>query len=127
VRRDALFGARGEIPMTEDTLHSVWVLDERAAARALSIVHTHQEGAAPAAGPAWRCPACGEELEPQFSACWLQPRCRVRVWGRSPWTRSAPMAAPASASSWSASRARLPGSPGSCASAGISTRHHGRP
>ena len=70
VRGDVLFGARGEIPMTEDTLPSVWVLDERAAARALSIVQTHQEGAAAAAGPAWQCPACGEELEPQFSACW---------------------------------------------------------
>ncbi|MGQ0593515.1 MAG: putative signal transducing protein [Gammaproteobacteria bacterium] len=52
--------ARGEIPMTEDTLPSVWVPDERAAARARSIVHTHQE----------RARRCGEELEPQFSACW---------------------------------------------------------
>jgi hypothetical protein len=60
----------GEIPMTEDTLPSVWVLDGWAAARALSIVQSHREGAAPAAGPAWQCPACGEELEPQFSACW---------------------------------------------------------
>ncbi|MDQ3777112.1 MAG: DUF2007 domain-containing protein [Pseudomonadota bacterium] len=71
VRGEVLFGARGELPMTEDTLPSVWVLDERAAGRALSIVHTHQEeGAAPAAGPAWQCPACGAELEPQFSTCW---------------------------------------------------------
>ncbi len=70
VRGEVLFGARGEIPMTEDTLPSVWVLDEWAATRARSVVLRHRAGLAPAAGPAWSCPACGETLEPQFSDCW---------------------------------------------------------
>ncbi len=69
VRGELLFGGRGELPMTEDTLPSVWVQNEWAAARARAVLRTYQEGPV-THGPAWRCPDCGEELEPQFSACW---------------------------------------------------------
>ncbi len=40
VRGELLFGGRGELPMTEDTLPSVWVHDAWAAARAPCCGHT---------------------------------------------------------------------------------------
>lgn len=76
VRGDALFGARGEIPMTEDSLPSVWVHDGGAVLRARGVLDAYRRGVSPADGSAWQCPSCGEDLEPQFSACW---RCSVEV------------------------------------------------
>lgn len=72
VRGEALFGVRGETPVTSDTLPSVWVAEERQAENALAIIAGYQRGngLADAAGRAWRCPRCGEELESQFAMCW---------------------------------------------------------
>jgi hypothetical protein len=67
VRGEALFGARGEAPVTADTLPSIWVLDDSQFERALEILRNRQEGAP---REVWECPNCGELLEPQFSTCW---------------------------------------------------------
>ena len=69
VRGEDLFGARGEAPLTIDTLPHVWVLDEADFDKARAIVHDYEK---PAAGdvPSWRCTQCGEEVEGQFGACW---------------------------------------------------------
>ena len=72
VRGEALWGTRGEIPLTPDTLPTVWVLDNRQAPEAVSIVEEYSS-AAPVSGreaQGWRCPACGEPVESQFSECW---------------------------------------------------------
>lgn len=70
VRGEALFGARGEIPMTEDTLPSIWVREPGAALRARGVLDAFRCESPLGGGAVWRCPSCGEELEPQFSACW---------------------------------------------------------
>jgi len=44
----------------------VWVMDPAEAVRAEQLLRDD----VPPAGAAWTCPACGERLEPQFSACW---------------------------------------------------------
>ena len=65
--------ARGDLPMTQETLPSVWV-NEPDVDAAMNVVHDW-------IGPgdrapedvmlaAWRCPNCGEEIEGQFNACW---------------------------------------------------------
>ncbi len=48
----------------------LWVVDDARIQEAMGIVrgvieHDEVEGAAP-----WKCPNCGEEVEPQFAVCW---------------------------------------------------------
>ena len=73
VMGETLSFARGEVPMTQETLPSVWVLECDAEA-AMPIV---REWVGPGDREpedvmlaAWRCPQCGEAIEGQFSACW---------------------------------------------------------
>jgi hypothetical protein len=65
VRNEVLASAMGELPPAECQVE-VWVMDPAEAARAERLLRED----APPAGAAWTCPACGERLEPQFSACW---------------------------------------------------------
>jgi len=67
VKNELLSRLAGEIPFTE-CAPQLWLLDEHDLERARQIVAEFGRG--PAAGPPWRCPACGESLEGQFSACW---------------------------------------------------------
>jgi hypothetical protein len=71
VQGEALFSARGEVPVTPGTLPSVWVDDAQVTA-ALEILRDRAGEAQAGAGaePPWLCPDCGETVEPQFSACW---------------------------------------------------------
>jgi len=61
----------GEIPVSPESLPSVWV-NETDLERAQKIIdevhrggpaHTHPQ-------PNWTCPKCGEVLEGQFTTCW---------------------------------------------------------
>ena len=72
VHGESLFGARGEAPVTPDTLPSVWVLDDDQAssARAVLAAYESQEGLGAGNGGAWACPACNEQIESQFTECW---------------------------------------------------------
>ena len=65
LRNQYLAGALGDLPMME-TWPQLYVddADERFALSALA-----RAVAAPVGSP-WVCPACGEELEPQFTQCW---------------------------------------------------------
>jgi hypothetical protein len=75
VRGEALWSARGGLPLTADTLPAVWVLDDARAAEALRLVAEYAAAPPQAAGPFWTCWACGERVEPQFAQCW---RCDAR-------------------------------------------------
>ena len=71
VRGEALFGVRGEVPITADTLPSVWVHDDDDFEKAREIVKDYDRGSSAAhAQSLWKCPNCGEVLEPQFTECW---------------------------------------------------------
>ena len=72
VRGEALWGTRGAIPLTPDTLPTVWVLDDLQAPEGMRIVEEYSSPASASRLEAQgaRCPACGEQLEPQFSECW---------------------------------------------------------
>jgi hypothetical protein len=68
VHGESLFGARGEAPVTPDTLPSVWVVNDSDAPRAVVILGEYDR---PRTGQAsWRCPHCSEEVEGQFTECW---------------------------------------------------------
>lgn len=67
IRNELLSRLAGEIPFTE-CAPQLWLLDERDLERARRVVTDFGRGAV--AAPPWQCPACGEALEGQFSACW---------------------------------------------------------
>lgn len=70
IQGEDLFGMRGELPLTNDSLPSIWVSEENYE-RARELVLDFEEGEnASADGASWVCPECGEELESQFTTCW---------------------------------------------------------
>jgi len=67
VKNEYLAGGAGELPPTE--CWPVLCVDERDAERAEAIIQqalTEQ----PRDKSSWRCPQCGELIEPQFEWCW---------------------------------------------------------
>ena len=72
IQGGAVFALRGEIPMTTDTLPTVWVLDDTRFDQARALVAEDQRRRAESAsgGVPWNCPGCGETLEAQFTHCW---------------------------------------------------------
>jgi len=68
VRGEALFGARGEIPVWE-SLPEVWVSEDQADA-AVEIIREVNAKNETAVGSPWKCPNCGETVEAQFTTCW---------------------------------------------------------
>src|SRR3954467_7012466 len=68
VQAGALSAVLGAIPVTEGTLPSVWVRDEDAD-RAAKVLAEFLHPANVRADP-WKCPKCGEMIDPQFTACW---------------------------------------------------------
>jgi hypothetical protein len=67
IKNEQLAGALGEIPFLE-CLPEVWVLHDRHAARAETLIRDMQTASACAG--AWRCRRCGESNEGQFQMCW---------------------------------------------------------
>ena len=67
IRNELLSRLAGEIPSTE-CAPELWLLDARDLEQASRIVTDFRSAAV--AKPPWQCPACGEALEGQFSACW---------------------------------------------------------
>jgi hypothetical protein len=63
---DYLSGAAGELPAVNFPV--VWVLEDRDLPRARQLLEAFLTPAEPAA--AWRCPACGAEVEGEFDLCW---------------------------------------------------------
>jgi rubredoxin len=72
VQGEALFGARGELPLTFETLPSVWVLDDALFDKAFEFAErfSNGQGAATQDGVPWTCPKCGEQSKSQFTECW---------------------------------------------------------
>ena len=65
VRNELLSSAMGELPPAECQTE-LWVPFPEAAKAEAAL----KEALSEKHGPAWRCPACGEESEPQFTQCW---------------------------------------------------------
>lgn len=68
VRNRLLSGAAGRLPPNE-CWTELWVVEDGqlpAAQRVLEKAFQEEAGK----GETWECPRCGENLEPQFEACW---------------------------------------------------------
>ncbi|WP_193214820.1 putative signal transducing protein [Luteolibacter marinus] len=70
IRNEGGSGAAGELPFTQ-VYPELWVLENQDEARARALIKEFRdrEHEIPV-GPAWTCPACGEEIEGQFAECW---------------------------------------------------------
>ena len=78
VRGEALFSARGELPLTEETAPSVWITDDSRLRQAQEII-TAYERANRSEGDnedPWTCGSCGEQHGVQFTHCWQCGRAR---------------------------------------------------
>ncbi|MFH2095754.1 MAG: DUF2007 domain-containing protein [Bacteroidota bacterium] len=71
IRGESLFSIRGEIPITEDTLPTVWVddaVDDKIIDEIMADFNNESSGDLKYFD--WRCSHCGENIEGQFAACW---------------------------------------------------------
>ncbi|MEE8428490.1 MAG: DUF2007 domain-containing protein [Gammaproteobacteria bacterium] len=68
VKNEVLASAAGELPPTE-CQPELWVVESAQAAKAEAAI---KAALSPneSAGPGWSCPACGEQIESQFTQCW---------------------------------------------------------
>ena len=69
VRGHYLAGGYGELPITSDTLPSVWIDDDEQAAAARTLIADY-ERPGPARESSWQCEQCREMHLGQFTACW---------------------------------------------------------
>lgn len=76
IRGEDLWNARGQLPLTAETLPTVWIVDDSKYEQAVELVKQFEDRtlAADKGGDPWTCPNCGEEVEAQFSNCW---QCRA--------------------------------------------------
>lgn len=65
VRNEHLSSAMGELPPAECQIE-LWVLHDEDSVRAEALLRDGPQKR----GTAWRCAACGEACEPQFTQCW---------------------------------------------------------
>jgi len=72
VMGDVLGAARGDLPMTVETLPGVYVREEDADAAMAVVAEFQRRGEELARNPPadWSCPQCGEVNEGQFTQCW---------------------------------------------------------
>ena len=95
VQGEALWSARGELPLTPDTGPSVWVAAESDYETARRLIDERERGSSPTrcsncghdlgdlrqpqcpecgtsftAAEPWICPDCEHEIEGQFTDCW---------------------------------------------------------
>ena len=71
IRGEALWRARGGLPLTSETLPTIWIFDDNRFEEATELTERFQNGTLAAnAGANWKCPECGEEVEGQFTECW---------------------------------------------------------
>lgn len=71
IRGEALWNARGQLPLTLDTLPTIWIFDDNRYEEAMKLVEQFVNGTLSAnTGSPWKCPECGEGVEGQFTDCW---------------------------------------------------------
>ena len=67
-----LYSCRGEVPISPDSLPSVWVVDDSECEKAEEIIKLYRlaENGAKDNGVEWKCTGCGETNEGLFTECW---------------------------------------------------------
>ena len=68
LRNEVCAGLSPEIPIAEST-PELWIQDDHKLAEALQV-KADFKAPTTVVGPDWKCQACGETSEPQFTSCW---------------------------------------------------------
>ena len=76
VRGEHLVAIQGEVPITMDTLPSIWVY-EADLVRARELIDRALQS--DIASEDWICPSCSEPIEGQFTECWRCGAARSQV------------------------------------------------
>jgi len=67
VKNEYLIGGIGELP-PDACWPELWVIEESDLPQARTLIASVLKGGS--GTEPWRCPACGEWIEPQFAECW---------------------------------------------------------
>ena len=71
IRGEALWIARGGLPLASETLPTIWIIDDSRFEEAQELAERFKDGTLTSgSGRDWKCPECGEEVEGQFTECW---------------------------------------------------------
>lgn len=67
-----LYRCRGEVPISRDTLPSVWVVEDADSEKAEEIIRQYRlaENGPRENDEEWKCAGCGETNEGLFTECW---------------------------------------------------------
>jgi predicted RNA-binding Zn-ribbon protein involved in translation (DUF1610 family) len=67
-----LWGARGALSVSPDTLPAIWIQDDNRHEQARNLVRQYENKTLTAntGDSPWQCPNCGEEIEAQYTDCW---------------------------------------------------------
>ena len=67
-----LWGARGALSVSPDTLPAVWIQDDNRYEQAQNLIRQIENKTlnTPIGDCPWECPNCGEDLEAQYTDCW---------------------------------------------------------
>ncbi len=76
---DALSGAAGELPA--NIFPTLWLVKDEQYQRARWLIEEYKASAKTSRGSPWRCPVCGEDVDPGFDLCWncATPRVREKI------------------------------------------------
>ncbi|MHC4207226.1 MAG: putative signal transducing protein [Planctomycetota bacterium] len=69
---EELWGARGALSVSPDTLPAVWIQDDGRYEQALNLIRQieNKKLNPPSGGSPWKCPNCDENMEAQYTDCW---------------------------------------------------------
>ena len=69
---DQLYHLLGELPLSQETIPSVWINDDSKFSIAELIIDKYKKTEAENISEeiTWTCPSCGEGLYEQFTSCW---------------------------------------------------------
>ncbi len=72
VMGEFLYTCRGEVPISPDSLPSVWVVHDADSEKAEEIIRQYKltEDGTKESGEEWKCAGCGETNEGVFTECW---------------------------------------------------------
>lgn len=79
VRGEGIFGLKGELPCTQETDPTIWLLYEAQYPIACQIIqdYEHTKRVNALCVENWVCQSCGEESEVQFGVCWKCEQSRL--------------------------------------------------
>jgi len=67
-----LWAARGALSVSPDTLPAVWIQNDNRYEQARNLIRQIEDKTlnTPISNSPWKCPNCGQDLEPQYTDCW---------------------------------------------------------